>query len=353
MKVAIFHSTLPEKGRKPGGVEVAVHRLANALVEYEGIAVTVLSCGSAPIDARYGHARVPFFKWLGTHFGRLTALPLVLNFMSFRGFDILHLHGDDWFFLNRQIPTVRTLHGSARMEARFAGTFRRRILHWSLYPLEHASALLATCALAVGPEARAIYGAQHLADNGVDLEVFSPRPKHSEPLLFYIGTWRGRKRGEFAFNTFIAHVLPAFPNAQLYMASDYAPDHDNVIRGGFPQDAELAEWMAQSWVFMYPSLYEGFGIPYLEALASGTAVVATKNSGAEYVLEQGRFGLICDDADFGPSIVAVLKNRAKRTALEIEGRKHAQKYSWRVVAAKHSEIYRSLLCQQYKRRVAA
>jgi glycosyltransferase involved in cell wall biosynthesis len=353
MKVAIFHSTLPQPGRKPGGVEVAVHRLANALVEHEKLAATVLSCSPRPSDAQYDHLLIPNYRQLGGKLGRLTLLPLALNLLDFQRFDILHLHGDDWFFVNRRIPTVRTMHGSAREEARFAGTFKYRALELTLYPLEHLAAALATCTLAVGPEARETYQADYLADNGVDLMRFTPRPKSFEPLLFYIGTWRGRKRGEFAFDTFIRHVLPAVPNARLYMASDYAPQHRSVIQDRFPDEVELAAWLAKSWVFMYPSLYEGFGIPYIEALASGTAVVTTRNSGAEYVLDHGRFGVLCDDSNFGPCVVSMLKDHQRRTAFQIEGRAHAANYSWPVVAARHAEIYRSVLSLNSKRRLAA
>jgi phosphatidyl-myo-inositol alpha-mannosyltransferase len=227
------------------------------------------------------------------------------------------------------------------------------LLQLAVYSLEHLSAKLATCVLAVGPEAKQIYRADALADNGVDLTLFAPQPKCLKPLLSYIGAWRGRKRGEFAFETFVTHVLPAFPDARLYMASDYAPSHPNVIAAGIPDEAQLASWMARAWVFIYPSLYEGFGIPYIEALASGTAVVTTRNGGAEYVLDHGRFGVLCDDADFGPSVVAMLRDHERRTAYEVQGRKQAAKYSWRVVATRHAEIYRSVLSLSSRRRLTA
>lgn len=343
MKVALFHATLPAEGRKPGGVELTVHRLANALIEHERLAVTVLTCSSRPSDARYEHILIPNHRQLGGRLARLILLPLMLNLLNFRRFDILHLHGDDWFFVNRQIPTVRTFHGCARQEARFASTLKGKVVNRGVYLLEKWSAVLATSTLAVGPEAKKIYRANYLADNGVDLSLFHPRAKAAEPLLFYIGTWRGRKRGEFAFETFTKHVLPAFPSARLYMASDYVPLHEAVIQGGFPENSQLTAWLARAWVLMYPSLYEGFGIPYIEALASGTAIVTTRNSGAEYVLDNGRFGVLCDDNNFGPAVVEMLTDDQRRRALELQGRDFAANYSWPVVAARHAEIYRSVL----------
>jgi phosphatidyl-myo-inositol alpha-mannosyltransferase len=343
MKVAIFHSSLPRQGYKCGGVEVTVHGLANALVEHERLAVTVITCSPRPPDAQYEHLQISYHRQLGSRLGRLTLLPIALNLLDFRRFDIVHLHGDDWFFINRHIPTLRTLHGSAKQEAKFAPRLRSKVLNWGVYVLEQWSATLASRTLAVGPEAVKIYRADYLVDNGVDLSRFTPRPKSPEPLLFYVGTWRGRKRGQFAFETFLNHVLPVFPRAQLYMACDYVPRHEAVIHGGVPNDLELAVWLAKAWLFIYPSIYEGFGIPYIEALASGTAVVTTRNSGAEYVLDQGRFGVLCDDNSFGPSVVAMLNDHTRRADLELQGRRHAANYSWPVVAARHVEIYRSVL----------
>jgi phosphatidyl-myo-inositol alpha-mannosyltransferase len=343
MKVALFHAMLPEPARKVGGVDFVVHRLANALIEYEKLEVMVFSCGPPPPGARYTHLRLFRHNRAGSKFWRFAILPLALNFVNFRGFDILHLHGDDWFFVNRCIPTVRTFHGSARQEARVADTLKSQALQYAIYPLEHLSARLATRTLAVGPEAKEIYRADYLADNGVDTALFAPRPKAPDPLLFYVGTWNGRKRGEFAFETFRKHVLPAFPSARLYMASDHAPEHDRVIRGGFPDDEELARWLAKAWVFLSPSVYEGFGIPYIEALASGTAIVTTRNTGAEYTLDRGRFGVICGDFEFGAAVVALLKDEERRAMFEARGRTYAARYSWREIAGQHSEIYRSVI----------
>ena len=348
MKVALFHTTLPEPGRKLGGVELTVHRLANALVQYEHLDVTVFSSGAKPEDALYRHRIFARGLWRRRPL-RLTVAPLALNFADFSEFDLLHLHGDDWFFVNRRIPTIRTMHGSALQEARTAYSGKRKLLQYAIYPLEHLSIRLATRSLAVGTEAARIYGISDLGDNGVDLERFKPQPKSATPLLCFIGSWRGRKRGEFAYRSFVDHVLPVYPEATLYMATDSAPEHPNVIRGGFPSDAELADWLSRAWVFAYPSSYEGFGIPYIEAMASGTAIVTTRNSGAEYVLGRERCGRITDDAEFGPALVSLLADAPERRRLEHVGLKYVQRFSWQNVAARHAEVYRSLLTEQASR----
>src|ERR1035438_5687155 len=57
LQIAIYHTNLPEVGRKVGGVEIAVHRLANALVDLGMDDITVLSTTAAPSDARYESER--------------------------------------------------------------------------------------------------------------------------------------------------------------------------------------------------------------------------------------------------------------------------------------------------------
>src|SRR6185369_8598112 len=112
-RVLMFHTTLPEPGRKLGGVEVAVHRLSNALVQL-GVPVTVASLGPAPADALYHHRRLyPRARWLrDSRTGRLAVLPALLNGLDVREHDVVHFHGDDWFALCRPRATVRTLYGT-------------------------------------------------------------------------------------------------------------------------------------------------------------------------------------------------------------------------------------------------
>lgn len=324
---------------------MAVHRLANALVEYEGLDVTVFSCDSMPSDARYRHARL-FGGRIRRRLERWTLVPIGLNFVNFRGYDILHLHGDDWFFFNRRLPTVRTMNGSALQEARHAQGLKRKLSYYFIYPLECLASRLATITLGLGTETKEIYGLSEVIDYGVNLACFVPRPKYPEPLVMFVGTWSGRKRGQLLFEAFVEHVLPRYPTAKLYMACNTVPGHPNVINGGFPSDADLADWMAKAWIFAYPSSYEGFGIPYIEALASGTAIVTTRNSGAEYVLDGGRYGVLTSDSDFAPALVEMLGDSCRREHLEQTGLTYVSRFSWQQVAARHLSAYQSAIAQR-------
>jgi phosphatidylinositol alpha-mannosyltransferase len=342
VRIALFHTTLPEAGRKPGGVEIAVHRLANELARGGGDDVTVFSLSPRPPDALYAHRRLfPSAPWLRDgRIGRLFLLPLLLNFVKFGQREVIHLHGDDWFFFRRKSPTVRTLHGSALREARHATSLKRKAAQYCVYPLERISARLATVAVAVGRDAAEIYGLSRTVDNGVDLERFHSGEKSARPSVLYIGTWEGRKRGRWLHELFVNRILPRVPEAELLFVSDRCDPHPSVRAIRFPDDEALASLYREAWVFAYPSTYEGFGIPYVEALASGTAIVSSPNGGASQVLDEGSYGIITGDAEFAGQVIDLLGNAGKREAFEVRGRSRAEMFTWRKVADRHREVYR-------------
>ena len=68
-------------------------------------------------------------------------------------------------------------------------------------------------------------------------------------------------------------------------------------------DAELASLYRRAWVYASPSTYEGFGLPYIEAMACGTAVLATPNAGSREVIGAHQYGRLVEDAGFGAALL--------------------------------------------------
>jgi phosphatidyl-myo-inositol alpha-mannosyltransferase len=338
LNIGIYHATLPRAGEKKGGVEAAVDRLARSLTRRGNVDVVVFSGNEPPPDANYKYTKT-LSRFNQSKMSRLFLSPLVMNAMRFEDIDLLHLHGDDWFYVWRGVPTVRTFHGSALHEARTAPRLMRKVAMRIVYPLERVSAFLATASIATNSETAGIYAADTIVGNSVDLDTFCPRSKTEYPSLFYVGTWQGRKRGAYLYREFINRVLPAIPDARLYMVIDACPEHPSVTQMMGVSDDELAAVLASSWVFAYPSIYEGFGIPYIEALASGTAVVATPNGGAGEVLEAGKYGVICDDDDFSTEIISLLKDSGRRQHYALMGRQRALHFDENEVAERIEGIY--------------
>lgn len=90
-------------------------------------------------------------------------------------------------------------------------------------------------------------------------------------------------------------------------------------------------------------MYEGFGIAYLESLASGTTVLTSPNEGARHVLENGKYGVIAEDNDFADRLNNLLASAAERAKYERIGRERALQFSWESIAARHQQIYQEAL----------
>jgi len=328
-----------------------VHRLANALVRSCGsVDVTVFSLSPKPHDSLYRHVHLfPKHDWLRTKVASYLVLPLLLNTVRFNDFDVVHFHGDDWFTLLRSTPSVRTFHGSALREARSASSLQRRVSQHIIFFFEQISARIRTVSAAVGPQTAQLYPSTVLVQNGVDLDSFMPGKKSTHPSILFVGTWSGRKRGRYLFEIFTREVLQRVPSARLYMVCDQCPpSHDSVTHLSCPDDDTLASLYRKSWVLAHPSLYEGFGIPYIEAMASGTAVLSSPNPGSEYVLSNGKYGVLADDRSFPTELERLLMDRSYRQKYIERGLTRAPHFSWQNVAHAHLSLYKKTISKSYQ-----
>lgn len=341
LRIGMYTPTLPVGSGKKGGVEAGVHRLAQALTRRGIVEVTCFGSPDRPSDALYRHRRT-LGRLNRSLLARMFLGPLALNFVDLRDYDVVHFNGDDWFYLGLGKSTVRTYHGTALSEARMAATLKRRLFMYLAYGLERLSARLRPVRISIGSDSEQIYRTTDMIGHIVELDRFAPRDKFDHPAICYIGLWKGRKRGAFVYETFLNTVLPACPEAILYMVSDECPLHPSVQHLPRLDDDQLADLLARCWVFAYPSSYEGFGIPYVEAMASGTMVIASPNPGAlDQLGDDQRFGQICDDADFGPAVVAALRDDGLRADYARRGLDRARNFSADVIAARYEAVYRA------------
>ena len=347
MRIAIFHTTLPEPNRKLGGVEVAVHRLSNELVKLDND-VTVFSFTKKPKDARYKHVNLSKKYKLHekVHKNRILRtflVPIMLNFVDFSKFDVINLHGDDWFFFKYRDKRIRTFNGSALREAQNAKTLKRKLSQYLIFLFEkYLSKNLSKSILCLGSDTQSIYKKGQVIFYGVDTNKFFPGEKTSYPSILFVGTWEGRKRGKLVYDVFVRDILPKVPNAVLYMVSDYVPKHKNVVHVEFPSDEELAKLYRQSWVFVLPSMYEGFGIPYIEAMASGTAVIATDNPGIRDIAGDYASKFVVSENSLACCILRVLQIKTYRKELERIGLLISAKYRWDSIARSYLSFLKRL-----------
>ncbi len=339
LRIAMISYYLPSGSKI--GVGYQVHALANMLVR-RGHEVTVFSpCG--PSDgALYRTQVVPL-----TGSNRTFKFAFAMRRVDWSPYDVLHAHGDDYWLWRRRVPAhVRTLHGSCFSEARWVRGARARLRMLLLGFSEVLASLVADKTIAVSENTRNwVPWVRTVIPNGVDLGRFHPGERSATPSVFFVGTYENRKRGHLLADVFEQDVLPAVPNAELWMACEDAPPRPQMKVLGRLSDEELADRYAAAWAFCLPSTYEGFGIPYVEAMASGCPVVATRNPGALEVTRNGELGLTVDDAGLGPAIVSVLTSPTEHDRLSAAGLRRAADYDIDAVAARYEATYRQLLAR--------
>jgi phosphatidyl-myo-inositol alpha-mannosyltransferase len=362
LRIGVLSASLPRAGRKPGGVDVHIHRLSNRLA-LRGHRVRVASFSPAPPDARYETVALRPAGLGERTLTRISVASAAFNLFDTSDLDVVHLHGDDWFYLRRGVPTVRTFHGSALQEARHATRTRRRALQLACFAGELVAARLATATYGLVPGDGRPYRVRGPLPVGVDVPPAADLTRDGPPTVLFVGTWEGRKRGRLLHEVFRREVLPRVPDARLQLVCEApagvaqragspgaaqragSPGTAGSARGsgvewlGAPDDATLAELYSRAWVFCLPSSYEGFGLPYLEAMAWGTPVLAAPNPGARHVLAGGRGGLLAPPAQLGAAIVRLLRDEPYRLELARRARERALAFSWDAALAAHERAY--------------
>jgi mannosylfructose-phosphate synthase len=122
---------------------------------------------------------------------------------------------------------------------------------------------------------------------------------------------------------------------------------DRVHVIGYVPDEMLVPYYRQAELFALPSLFEPFGMTAIEAMASGTPVVASRLGGIRTVITSGLNGLLVDPSDteeFAAAMVQLLTDHEATERLGREGRDVVrQQFSWEAIAERHLELYQRYL----------
>ena len=124
---------------------------------------------------------------------------------------------------------------------------------------------------------------------------------------------------------------------------DNALDSSSIALLGFVPDQELKYFYSQASVFIFPSLYEGFGLPLLEAMKMGLPIVA---SNAASLPEIGQESCLYADArspeDFAQKIQQLLSDEKLRDEMIRRGKEREKQFSWEKLASKTIAVYEKL-----------
>lgn len=137
-------------------------------------------------------------------------------------------------------------------------------------------------------------------------------------------------------------VGPPFKKVEEQMIAELKLSN-HVAYYGYVDDSHLAKLYRCSIAFVYPSLYEGFGIPTLEAMSCGTPVVASNRSSIPEVV--GDAGLLFDPtsiSDLTEILLLLLNSSTERIRFINKGYERVKEFSWNKTVAQTIDVYRSV-----------
>lgn len=118
----------------------------------------------------------------------------------------------------------------------------------------------------------------------------------------------------------------------------------DVLFPGYVPQTELPLWYAAATAFVYPSLYEGFGLPALEAMASGTPVITSSTSSLPEVV--GDAAIVTDPTDvaaLADAMARLASDESLQASLRVRGLERARSFTWAETARNTVASYRRAL----------
>jgi len=174
--------------------------------------------------------------------------------------------------------------------------------------------------------------------NGVD-PAFGPGEADGEPYLLFVGAIQERKDPLAAADAAAAVGLPLVvvgPEKEPALAREL--ERRGARLRGYVEKPELARLYRGASALVLPSRYEGFGLPVLEALASGTPVVAAPDEALQEVA--GDAAVYADRDGLADAIRQALGDRDRLRAAGLE---RAKAFSWEETARRTAAVYREVL----------
>lgn len=188
-------------------------------------------------------------------------------------------------------------------------------------------------------------------------EVATFRSRHGLPerFILFVGTLEPRKNLETLLRAYAA--LPQRGSVKLVLAGDKGWQTESVfalieqlalvgdvILPGYISSGEQPLWYNAAELFAYPSVYEGFGLPLIEAMACGTPVLAANTTSLPEAV--GDAGLLIPPMEvwsWADALAALLENSTQRTALAESGQVWAKRFTWEKTARLTVAAYRRAL----------
>jgi len=194
---------------------------------------------------------------------------------------------------------------------------------------------------------------------GIDTNVFRPlKIKKIPNSMLYVGRLHERKGLPYLIKA-IKTVRKEIPNLKLYIIGDgnlRSPLQenikgenlsDNIIFLGKVSEEELIKWYNKVEVFVLPSLFEGFGIVCVEAMACGIPVIGTRVPGIVDIIKNRKNGILIPSKNskkLANAIIGLLKDEKLRQLLGENGKKEViERFDWDMISQEFINVYKGML----------
>lgn len=208
------------------------------------------------------------------------------------------------------------------------------------------SSLTMSDAVRLGYERRKIT----VISDGVDERYLAKIPKKNQKRIFsvgYVGAFRKRKNVDFAIRAF-RHIKDANIHLDIYGKQEFgygklvaeAAGNKLVHFRGFAPEDKIVNIYDSFDAFVFPSLYEGFGIPIIEAQSRGLPVIIHKRS--KIPEEVRRYCIEAEDEAHMAEIVSSLKQNGYSESKRKKSTEYARSFTWMKEAAETLRLYKKI-----------
>jgi glycosyltransferase involved in cell wall biosynthesis len=336
-----------------GGSETYVRQLLRSLARNGSLDYAVL----VPARARDAAEGLPAIEVKDPPVGKRGPLRIALTALQarrtkevgdrFAGIDVVH-YPLTVPSPRVQVPTVVTLHDVQHRDLpEFFGPARRSFRRLAYDRAARAAdAVIVTSEFVRGRAVEALgLDSQRIRviPHAIDHSVFKPAPEELEPLVLYPARPWPHKNHARLFQA-IAALRETRPQLRLVLTGGglerLEPLPDGVENLGPVPAAQLASLYRRAACLVFPSLYEGFGLPPLEAMACGCPVAASSAGAIPEICADA--AVLFDPTDVDAMAAAMLEADGRRDELRELGLARAARYTWDETARLHEDVYREV-----------
>lgn len=282
-----------------------------------------------------------------------------------RSGSVFHFTGDTGPLLQTGTPSVLTVHGVASRWSTTART-RRQEKIWTArvgLAIKNCDRLI-TVSTSSAQDVATVFNVDidkiSVIPHGIDIERFARKETLSEqskeiitrPYILYLGNIEPRKN--------IIQLLRGYRQSrlaerglQLVIAGRPAWNYQDTLSEikvtpgalhlGFVSDSDRVALMQQCELFVFPSIYEGFGFPVLEALAAGAVVLTTRQGSLKEVAGPS---LIIPSLDANAISVALedaISDNSARNRVTASAQGWVRQFNWDISISRHAEVYEAVV----------